>query len=122
MTAGYRVLVVEDVMEMRVLLGEILVKISAIQHIDLAQNTWEARYTLEKHRPDWVLLDEVLPGESSVDFLKFLKKQGFRVVLLTGMESDESRPLPPEAIARVQKPESRELEGFIEELRGILKG
>src|SRR5262245_8364203 len=69
----------------------------------LAHNVLEARRAVLKHRPALVLLDEVLPGESSLDFLKELEAQGIPVLLMTGMENPSHR-IPTQAMGRFFKP------------------
>lgn len=103
-----RILLVEDVDEMRTFLENFLNGMDGIQVFSLARNIWEARLELSKHRPDLVLLDEVLPGESSLDFLKEVRKEGIPVLLLTGMAEPE-HPLPEGALARLRKPTEQSL-------------
>lgn len=76
--------------------GEVVVQ-------SMAANIWEARMELERRRPDLVLLDEVLPGESSLDFLKELVTRKIPALLLTGMENP-THEIPPGAGGRLMKP------------------
>jgi len=63
-------LIVEDIAEMGKLLEHVLSGISGLNISGIAQNCAEARLELTRRRPDLVFLDELLPGESSADFLK----------------------------------------------------
>ena len=105
-----RILVVEDVDEMRELLAETLSGIEGIRVTGQVQNTQEARIEITRRRPDLVLLDEVLPGESSLDLLEELKSEGIPVVLITGVEEKTERPLPAGALIRMAKPAWESLE------------
>ena len=93
----------EDVDEMRELLRQAVIMGSEMVVSGTARNSWEARLEIDRRRPDLVLLDEVLPGESSLDLLKDLKTQGIPVLLVTGMENP-SHPIPAGAIGRLFKP------------------
>ena len=111
----FRILIVEDIDSMRLLLRQLLdgatlrlaeglmptVKISGV-----ARNIWEARGELRARRPDLVLLDEILPGEASLDFVAELKGEGVPCVLLTSM-SERVHPVPAGALGRLQKPGER---------------
>lgn len=97
------VLVVEDVDEMRSLLELIFKGMEGIGLSGVAKNGFEARLILSRNRPDLVVLDEVLPGESSYDLLKEIESQGIPVVLMTSLENPPSH-LPPGASARMTKP------------------
>src|SRR3989338_5192717 len=62
-----RILIVEDVDEMRHLLADAIRGVDGFEVSGTAANTWEARIEVDRRRPDLVLLDEVLPGGSGVD-------------------------------------------------------
>ncbi len=102
------ILIVEDVTEMRLLLEECVratVKILPIEaRVDSVPNTWTARQAILKHRPTIVLLDEILPGESSHDLAAELIADQVQVLALTSME-DPDHDLWPGAIGRLRKPE-----------------
>jgi hypothetical protein len=57
------------------------------------------------------LLDEVLPGESSLDFLREVHAEKIPVILVTSLEKP-THPIPPEARGRIEKPHYRDLESF----------
>lgn len=97
-----KVLVVEDVEEMRIWLGELLTLVG-FEVTGLAQNIWEARLELDRRCPDVMLLDEVLPGESSFDFLPEALHHQVSVILLTGIENP-SHPVPAGVWGRISKP------------------
>jgi DNA-binding NtrC family response regulator len=99
------VLVVEDVDEMKALLEFLLKDVQGLKISGLARNGFEARLSLSRNRPQIVLLDEVLPGESSHDLLQEIHQQGIPVLLMTSLEGKSSvRALPSGACARITKP------------------
>jgi CheY-like chemotaxis protein len=115
-----RILVVEDVSEMRELLVELLRGIPGLEAPSSAANGMEARLEMGRRKPDLVFLDEVLPGESSLDLLKELRAQGIPVILLTGMSRGE-RPIPEGAKARWKKPSWKSLEQDRQRFSGGIK-
>ena len=98
-----QILIVEDVESMRSFLEVFLGAIADVKVSGVAKNTWEARIALTRQRPDLVLLDEILPGESSLDLLKEINAHGIPVLLMTGLERP-THPLPDGACARLSKP------------------
>lgn len=98
-----RVLIVEDVDSMRELLAHVIGEMGSFALSGTAANGAEARFELTRRYPDLVLLDEVLPGESSADLLEELAQLEIPVVLITSME-ERTGPLPPGARARLYKP------------------
>lgn len=99
-----KVLVVEDVAEMRHSLVEFLKTLPGVGKVAMVQNTWEARLELRRHRPHLVFLDEILPGESSFDLLDELTQEGIAVILITSLEESKQKPLPRGILGRLQKP------------------
>jgi len=97
------VLVVEDVEEMQGLLEHVLQGIDGLKISGIAGNGFEARLELSRRRPQLVLLDEVLPGESSVDLLNEFSAQKIPVILITSLENPSSE-LPLGASVRISKP------------------
>ncbi len=101
---GLDLLVVEDVDEMREMLQQMLSAIPGVRNVVCAQNCGEARLELSRRRPHLVFLDEVLPGESSLDLLKELQSTPTRVVLMTGIvQADHA--VPPGVVTRLFKPD-----------------
>lgn len=98
-----RTLIVEDVPEMEALLESVLQQVPGIQITGRARNGFEARLEVSRRRPDLVILDEILPGESSVDLLNELVSQGIAVILTTSMENP-AHALPLGAMTRFMKP------------------
>ncbi|MBI3534657.1 MAG: hypothetical protein HY072_04135 [Deltaproteobacteria bacterium] len=88
---------------MQAMLVEFINKINHLEVVGSAKNTWEARRLIAKTRPDLVFLDEVLPGESSLDLLNELSRDGILVFLITGLEQP-SPLLPTGALLRLKKP------------------
>jgi two-component system response regulator CitB len=103
MSAPLSVLIVEDVDMMRGLLSQVVSGIPGFKVSGAVRNGWDARIELTRRHPDVVLLDEVLPGESSHDLLNEMVQQGISVILVTGLE-DPRHPLPVGALGRLSKP------------------
>jgi len=121
-----RILVIEDVDSMRELMEHLIRGLEKseekYQFSGSARNGAEARFELMRRRPDLVLMDEVLPGESSLDLVEEFRNEGIPVVLMTSLKgrSAEEVPLPAGALGRIFKPEWRTLAAdtrrFCEEL------
>ncbi len=120
MKRAKQVLIVDDVDEMRILMSEVIATLEGIKVSGLAANTVEARLEVSRRRPDFILLDEVLPGESSIDFLKEVHAEKIPVILVTSLES-ATHALPPEAKGRIAKPHFRDLETFKNELSSFFQ-
>lgn len=71
--------------------------------VSLALNLREARWVINREKPDVVILDEVLPGESVGDFISELKSLDIPIILVTSMENP-SHPVPKEVVGRLFKP------------------
>ena len=96
--------------------------------VDEAENAREARRRIASHRPDVIVLDVVMPGESGLDLCRSLKADphtsGIPVVLLSGSEGSSLVALDAAgADAFVRKPFSPlELLAVVERLAGGLYG
>jgi two-component system, CitB family, response regulator CitB len=123
MRVKFQILIVEDVPEMAELIQEVVEQDDELEVSGKAATVWEARRLKQRERPDLVLLDEVLPGESAWDFAQELFEEGIPVVLMTGMETPEHR-LPSGAHGRISKPDWKSLktegELFLREIRAAL--
>lgn len=115
-----RVLVVEDVSEMRELIAQVLSELPDVQISGKAANLWQARIEVSRRRPDLVLLDEVLPGESALDWLPELNELGIPVLLITSLE-DRGGPVPVGAAGRITKPGWRSMEADRVRIGGAIR-
>jgi two-component system response regulator CitB len=97
------VLVVEDVDEMRHLLKHLLDGIPGISATRMAKNGFEARLEVSRRRPDLILLDEILPGESGHDLLQEFASTQIPILLMTSVENP-THALGAGARARIVKP------------------
>lgn len=104
MKAPLQVLVVEDVDSMRLYLEQLLGELEGVQVSGLARDTWEARLEIDRRRPHLVLLDEILPGESSYDFIPELVARQIPIYLMTSLE-EATHALPAGPLGRIQKPD-----------------
>lgn len=97
------VMVVEDVEPMLELMRIALEKIPRLKVVAVAKNGWEARLEMGRNKPELVLLDEILPGESSTDLLRDMHQNGIAVICLTSLEAP-THEIPPHALGRIIKP------------------
>jgi len=102
-----KVLIVEDVEEMAELL-KMTLEARDFTVTGLAKSVWEARELLSRSRPEFLLLDEVIPGESPIDFVSECGVLELPVVLMTGMDSP-SHAIAEGALGRVIKPTADDL-------------
>ena len=103
-----KVLVVEDVDEMRFILTMTLDATRSFQALAVARNGWEARLELSRNRPDLVWVDEVLRGEWSWDLVSAFLESEVPVILMTSM-TDAKHEMPPGVKGRLYKPAGRNL-------------
>jgi response regulator of citrate/malate metabolism len=115
---GHSVLVVEDVEEMRELFAALLAEIPEVGRVSFAQNLGEARLLMSRQRPALILCDEVLPGESPLDWIKELQGEPDPVAILfiTGV-LNRAEKLPPGVKERLFKPEWHQLKADCERFR-----
>lgn len=120
-----QVLVVEDVESMRQLLEYVLKGLPEVTGVGLARNSLEARVEITRRRPQVVILDEVLPGESSADLMAELVRLELPVVVMSGSGGAE-RGIPQGASGRLVKPSwgavDRDREAIRSLLRAVLPG
>jgi chemotaxis response regulator CheB len=111
-----RILIVEDVDVMRQLLVDVIGAIPGLAVSGSAKNGWEARLELTRRRPDLVLLDEILPGESGAELLAEFRSTGIPVLMLTSLEKP-THDLPQGAAGRILKPSFEHLDEDRERIR-----
>lgn len=120
----HRVLIVDDVEEMRVLLKGVFEDQPDFEILTCA-STVEARVELTRRRPSLILLDELLPGESSLDFYQEIATEGIPVFFITGMEQ-RSDPVPQKVLGRLKKPSwktfSADQKTLLQAIRKALSG
>lgn len=104
-----QVLIIDDVDLMRELLVQVFQSDPKFKVSGWAKNSAEAYFALRKNRPDIVLLDEVLPGESSKDILDTFFDEKIPVILITGM-ANPVHPIPKRASCRILKPSWENIE------------
>jgi two-component system, CitB family, response regulator CitB len=114
------VLIVDDVDEMRLLLEELIAGVPGLRQSGSARNTWEARLECQRRRPGLVLLDEVLPGEASLDFWEELKRDAIPVLWVTSVENPQ-HGLVVGSLGRLMKPTWKTLARDQKSLLQILK-
>lgn len=97
----HKVLIIEDVPEMAELIRTTLEGVSGVE-ARVVHTVLEGRRCILKDRPDWVLLDEIVPGESPHDLLVEPAMEGIKVILITAAYQPD-KPLPRGALMRMAK-------------------
>lgn len=119
-----RILIVEDVDTMGELLKVLVSEIPGYEVSAVVSRIRDAQLQVLRSRPHLVLLDEIMPGESSFDLLTTLVNEQIPTFLITGLENP-SHTLPPGALGRLMKPGWRTLAEdrarFKEEIDRVLK-
>jgi len=122
--AGLKALVVDDEEDIRSLVGAILTGNGF--EVFAASSGEEALVAAERHRPDLVILDVVLPRLSGLEVCRLLKgrasTRGATVVVMSVLNREVDRRLASEAGADgyVSKPFT--VAGLLEEVDGALRG
>jgi DNA-binding NtrC family response regulator len=112
------VLILDDVLEMREMLENLINGFEGYKVSASCGNCAEVRLEMTRRRPSLVLLDEVLPGESSLDLLAELVAESIPVVMMTGMEKPTHRA-PEGAALRITKPDWKSLDQDGKKLEAI---
>lgn len=121
------ILIVDDVPQMAELMRVTLVRaglVASDERVRLVHSVVDARRELLRHRPDLILLDEVLPGESVVDFLAEGGLEGVEIVLVSATVNRSSASSQAELapiLARIPKWGWSEVDSMSEVLRGLLQ-
>lgn len=115
---------VDDVPEMRALVRLCLEAMPDLKLAWEAASVAQARREVARRKPTWILLDEVMPLETGLDFLPELVSAGVGVILLTGEPDEKARLLPQGVAARLVKPDWEQLrrapQGFAQSLRAVI--
>lgn len=104
---SYRILIVEDVPEMREYLSQVLIRVLPGSSIQTAGSSAEFFRVAERSKPDVVFLDEVLGiGEDLSGIIERAQQMMTRVVIVTGVlaSSRQHAALPGGVLGRVEKP------------------
>lgn len=104
---GYRILVVDDVPEMREYLSQVLARAFPGSTIQTAGSSAEFFRAVERSKPDVLFLDEVLGiGEDLSGMIEQALRSMMRVVMVTGvMASSRGHvKLPAGVLGRIEKP------------------
>jgi response regulator of citrate/malate metabolism len=102
--SGRSVLIVEDVPEMRELLALVFEGVPGWRVSGRAATAAEARWWALRERPQVVLLDEILPGESAAELAHELATAGLDVWFVSATAAEGRGPLPAGVRGRLLKP------------------
>lgn len=86
---GKKILIVEDEQDLREILKTALVGVGF--SVIIAKGGEEVLPTIQRERPDLVILDIMLPGVDGMTVLKKIRERGLRVpvIILTNLSADE---------------------------------
>lgn len=102
-----RVLVVDDSMMMRNMIAQGLAADPNIEVVAQAQDAYEARDAIIRHKPDVMTLDVEMPRMSGIEFLKKLMPQyPLPVVMLSALNGKVFEALEAGAVDFVKKPDN----------------
>ncbi|MFN7685416.1 MAG: response regulator [Oligoflexia bacterium] len=96
-----KILILEDVPEMAELIRITLEAIPDLE-VKVVHTVLEARRVLLKDRPDFLLLDEIIPNEAPLELLGEPGLAGVRVALISASDPG-AKPLPAGVMARIKK-------------------
>lgn len=100
----YRVLIIEDEVHQQELLCNYLKDYPEFQVVDIASNIADGRMLVDKHAPDLVFLDVMLPPHTSFDLLNSLPNIRFEIIFTTSFEEYAVRAFRLSAIDYLLKP------------------
>lgn len=119
-------LIVEDHTELREWLSVVIASHFPFFQIRTAASAIEFHRAIDRDRPAFVLLDEVLgPGEDLASLLRVVKERGVPTVLMTGMDPGHERThhFPDFIMRRINKPHwgsGSGVENFLSELSKVI--
>jgi two-component system LytT family response regulator len=107
MTSTLRALIVDDEPPARRRLRRLLLEIGGVETVGEAGDAEAMRAALQRHRPDLVLLDIQLPGDSGIDVIAGLPRPRPHVIFVTAHDAYAVRAFELHAVDYVLKPVSR---------------
>jgi DNA-binding NarL/FixJ family response regulator len=110
-----KVIVVDDSNVLRERVIEMLDELSGIQIIGQAANSKDALYSIQKLKPDMVILDIQMPGGSGIEIIPKIKQQepSPRIIIFTNFPYPQYRKKCEEAGADYFFDKSTEFETLI---------
>lgn len=118
-----RVLIADDSPVVRERLETMLSEIAGIEIAGEAQDVGEAEDSIERLKPDVVILDIKMPGGSGIDVLKKIKenKSACAVIMLTNYPYPQYRQASMDAGADFFFDKSTEFERISDVLQGLMR-
>jgi DNA-binding NarL/FixJ family response regulator len=117
-----RVLLVDDSALIRKHLTSLLSSLDGVEVVGQAPDAAGGKALIQQLRPDVVVLDIGLPGESGIDLLKTLRPEiaSLVIVMFTNYSDPYSRRVCAEAGADYFFDKAMEIEGLVEALRKLV--
>lgn len=118
----FKVLIVDDEPEARLLLNSLLEEIRYVEVVGQACHAEEALYLLIEHYPDLILMDINMPGKSGIDLIQLIRKRNVDVpvVFVSAYKEYAVQSIKSGVYDFLLKPVDREeLKGIIEKYRRL---
>ena len=118
---AFKVLIVDDSAFIRKVLKDILKEMGFFNFLE-AENGKEALKIYKKEKPDLILLDIIMPILSGLDFLKKIKKEDIKKIIVVSVVKDKIRRKKAKEIGvkhYISKPFRKE--SLLKEVNKILK-
>lgn len=117
-----RVLVVDDSIMFRTVIGKGLESDPTIEVVGAAFNTHDARDKIMQLNPDVITLDVEMPGMSGLEFLKIMMPQRpIPVIVVSAVDGIVFEAMRAGAVDFIAKPEGGQTKQFITELSAKIK-
>lgn len=117
-----KVLIVDDSSIFRRVIAKYLQEFPELDIVGMAKDPYEARDKIIELRPDVLTLDIEMPGMSGIEFLKILMDQcPIPTIVISGADDKCFEAINAGAVGFVEKPTSREMNTFANELASKIK-
>lgn len=117
-----KVLIIDDSSIFRRVIAKYLQEFSELEIVGTAKDPYEARDKIIELRPDVLTLDIEMPGMSGIEFLKILMEQcPIPTIVISGADDRCFEAINAGAVGFVEKPDSRGMNNFANELASKIK-
>ncbi len=117
-----KILVVDDSPLFRTMLQNELNKVEGFEVIATAMNANDAMLKIKQNQPDVITLDNEMPGQSGVEFLKTLLPQyPIPCIVVTGSAMNAFDAVNNGAVDFIKKPSAQEMQQFMKDLSGKIR-
>lgn len=122
LSKSIKILIVDDSPLFRTMLQNELSKVDGFEVIATAMNAADALVKIKQNQPDVITLDNEMPGQSGVEFLKTLLPQyPIPCIVVTGSAMNAFDAVNNGAVDFIKKPSAQEMQQFIKDLSGKIR-